>query len=38
VYNEVGGTLVRLKKKEYEEGGIAINRGAITGVCIVNYE
>jgi hypothetical protein len=35
--NEVSGTLVRLKKEEYEEGGIAINKGALTGVSIVNY-
>lgn len=34
----MGGTLVRLKREDVEEGGIAINQGAISGVCILNYD
>lgn len=38
MYNEFGGTLARLKRKQDNEGGIGINKGVISGVCIVDDE
>ena len=35
IYNEVGGTLVRLKKAEDNEGGIAIDQAAMSGLCLI---
>jgi hypothetical protein len=37
ILNKVGGTLARLKRNECEEGGIAINNGVISGICVVNF-
>lgn len=34
IYNECGGSLVRLKKAELNEGGIAINQAAIAGLSL----
>ena len=35
-YNEAGGSLVRLKKEEVDEGGIAIDQAVIAGLCLVD--
>lgn len=36
LYTQRGGTLARIKREEDEEGGIAINRGAISGICVLD--
>ncbi len=36
IYNEAGGSLVRFKKQEINEGGIAIDQAVISGLCLTD--
>lgn len=38
IFNEFGGSLIRLKKKCDNEGGIAIDKAVIAGICLVQPE